>query len=42
MLSAKVYFYYLRKAFKSHRVSGYCVGQKGMGKLVFLMRMVNW
>jgi len=32
MLSAKVYFYYLRKAFKSHRVSGYCVGQKRNGK----------
>ena len=32
MVPAKVYFYYLRNAFKAHRVSGYCVGQKRNGK----------
>lgn len=32
MVPAKVYFDYLRNAFKSHRVRGYCVGQKRNGK----------
>ena len=32
MVPAKVYFNYLKKAFRSHRVHGYCVGQKRSGK----------
>lgn len=32
MVPAKVYFYYLKNAFRSHRVSGYCIGQKRNGK----------